>query len=57
MTATFKEKDIELILSALKFSAEKHRNQRRKDAELRRILTILFRWRNFCGMLEAFVIS
>lgn len=29
----FKEKDIEQILSALKFSAEKHRNQRRKDAE------------------------
>ncbi len=33
MTPIFKEKDIELILSALKFSAEKHRNQRRKDAE------------------------
>lgn len=32
MTA-FHEKDIERILSALKFSAEKHRNQRRKDAE------------------------
>lgn len=30
---TFQEKDIERILSALKFSAEKHRNQRRKDAE------------------------
>lgn len=30
--ATFLETDIELILSALKFSAEKHRDQRRKDA-------------------------
>jgi GTP diphosphokinase / guanosine-3',5'-bis(diphosphate) 3'-diphosphatase len=29
----FKAKDIEMILSALKFSAGKHRNQRRKDAE------------------------
>ena len=31
MTTGFNEKDIESILSALKFSAEKHRNQRRKD--------------------------
>ena len=30
---SFREKDIEQILSALKFSAEKHRHQRRKDAE------------------------
>jgi guanosine-3',5'-bis(diphosphate) 3'-pyrophosphohydrolase len=33
LTTGFNEKDIEAILSALKFSAEKHRNQRRKDPE------------------------
>lgn len=30
---TFEERDIDLILKAIKFSAEKHKDQRRKDAE------------------------
>lgn len=30
---TFGENDIDLILKAIKFSAEKHKDQRRKDAE------------------------
>ncbi len=29
----FTDEDISLILTALKFSADKHRNQRRKDAD------------------------
>ena len=50
MLEQFTEEDVSLLLSALEFSAGKHRNQRRKDAELSpyinhpiRVSTILWR--------------